>query len=73
MTSGLVAQSADRAHAEVVGRRLAAGAFIVGVLLVGPAGSSLTAAHAGTVGETGVPVVHLEMRCHTVGDHTPIG
>jgi len=54
-------------------RRLTAGAFLVAALLVVPAGSSFTAAQASTHADTGVPVVHLEMRCHTVGDHTPIG
>jgi len=56
-----------------VRRRLAAGAFIIAALLVVPAGSSFTAAQASTNAEIGVPVVHLEMRCHTVGDHAPIG
>jgi hypothetical protein len=56
-----------------VRRRLVAGAFLVAALLVVPAGSSFTAAQASTHADTGVPVMHLEMRCHTVGDHTPIG
>jgi hypothetical protein len=59
-----------------VRRRLAVTAALSAVLLCGSAGSAVQAAQAGRAAGDGghgpVRVVHVEMRCHTIGDHEAI-
>jgi hypothetical protein len=49
-----------------------AAVLLIAVLLVGPAGSPAPAAQAESGSNDPLRVVHVEMRCHTVGDHEPI-
>jgi hypothetical protein len=53
-------------------RRVGAAAVLLATLALGPAGSPAPAAQAVTGPGDPVRVVHVEMRCHTVGDHEPI-
>jgi hypothetical protein len=53
-------------------QRFGAAAVLLGILLVGPAGSPAPAAQPETASNSPLRVVHVEMRCHTVGDHEPI-
>jgi hypothetical protein len=53
-------------------RRLLAGAAVTAALLTVSAGSTVHAAPHPASTDSPLRVVHVEMRCHTVGDHEPI-